>query len=121
MSKSLFDPGPRYNSNITRVVNIRKEECDVYIGRGPGGTHMLSPAIMIGSRGWLGNPWSDGTREENIEKFEETFLERVKDPEFREAVLALHLKKLGCWCAPKPCHGNIIARWIDHTIGSGLD
>ena len=35
------------------------------------------------------------------------------DPEFRAKVLALRGKRLGCWCAPAPCHCDIIAAYLD--------
>lgn len=84
------------------VVHCKKEPFDVYIGRP--------------SR-W-GNPFSHqpktraevkvDTREEAIACFEEwlkqnpDMIERVK----RE----LKGKVLGCWCHPKECHGDVLAR-----------
>jgi hypothetical protein len=41
----------------------------------------------------------------------------TKDMEFRRAVLALHGKTLVCWCKPAPCHGDIMAEWIDAQYG----
>jgi hypothetical protein len=26
-------------------------------------------------------------------------------------------KRLGCWCAPKPCHGNVLARLVAEFCG----
>ena len=52
--------------------------------------------------------------------FEAYFLRRVElDPEWREKVLALRGRRLGCFCLGKPperkgeCHGLIIAAWVD--------
>lgn len=80
-----------------RVVNVKSMDYyDVYIGR-------PSP--------W-GNPFrigKDGTREEIIQKFKE-FYEGCTD--FRQQVKAeLKNKILGCYCAPLPCHGDILAEW----------
>ncbi len=78
---------------ITRVVNIRKEDCDVFIGR-PGK--------------W-GNPFiigKDGNRQEVIEKYRKWILlegiYKLKD------LHELKGKRLGCYCAPLPCHGDVL-------------
>jgi hypothetical protein len=83
------------------VVHFRKAPYDVYIGR-------PSP--------W-GNPFTykAGTlaefvvpRQEVLPRYEEwvraqpDLIERIK----RE----LRGKVLGCWCAPKSCHGDILAK-----------
>ena len=77
------------------VVHCQYEDHDVYIGR---------PSK------W-GNPYRvgvDGTREQVIEKYKE--LLKTK-PELVEAVRReLRGKVLGCWCSPKPCHGDLLAK-----------
>ena len=35
------------------------------------------------------------------------------NPEFKQSVLKLRGKKLGCWCAPKACHGDVIVAYIE--------
>jgi len=82
-----------------RVVHCRIEHYDVYIGR---------PSK------W-GNPFShlDGTRAtfkvatraEAIEKYRRWLLDNV---ELMAALPELRGKVLGCWCAPKPCHGDVL-------------
>lgn len=77
-----------------RVVHCFKSDYDIYIGRG----------------GKWGNPYEIGpdmTREEAIEKFEE-YLDRR--PNLLRQLAGLHGKKLGCFCAPKPCHGDVLVR-----------
>ena len=78
-----------------RVVHCKKDKYDVYIGR-PGP--------------W-GNPFEigkDGDREEVVEKYDEWLLAQ---PELVEkAKEELRGKVLGCWCAPKLCHGNILSQ-----------
>ena len=91
----------------TRVVNLRTEEFDVYIGRAGHGYD-----------GTFGNPIKrgvDGPLGSTLPAFETYFLERVdRDPVFRQRVLELKGKRLGCFCPPKKlCHGNIIVRWLD--------
>ncbi|QBX38634.1 DUF4326 domain-containing protein [Brevundimonas sp. S30B] len=75
------------------VVHCKREPYDVYIGR---------PSK------W-GNPFEigrDGTRGEVIEKYREHVLTR---PDLMAALPELRGKTLGCWCAPKACHGDVLA------------
>jgi len=90
----------------TTVVNIRRNEYDVYIGR-----------EGHGHDGYWGNPYSvtrDGGRERAIALYREYFYRRLRvDPEFAARVQELKGKRLGCFCAPKPCHGDIIADYLN--------
>lgn len=91
----------------TRVVNLRTDDYDVYIGR-----------AGHGHDGYFGNPirrGPDEPRGSTLVKYEAYFLKRVEaDDEFRRRVLALKGKRLGCFCKPKrACHGDIIAKWLD--------
>lgn len=77
---------------LARVVHCKKEKYDVYIGR-------PSP--------W-GNPYEigrDGTRLEVIEKYSQYIR---SNPELLQKLPSLQGKTLGCWCAPAPCHGDIL-------------
>jgi hypothetical protein len=94
----------------TLVVHCKREYFDIYIGRG----------IVNGKQLKWGNPFShkDGTlaefkvssRKEAIEKFEEYLL---KNEELMKSLHELKGKTLGCWCKPKSCHGDILAKWAD--------
>lgn len=107
----------------TTVGHCKRDQCDVYIGRGGNGdsrTHLNNTAI--GEYGWLGNPYplDEGySREESVARFVDDLLERVdSDPEFRKALFELQGSVLGCWCrqhhedAPL-CHGDALATVID--------
>jgi hypothetical protein len=78
---------------MTKVVHCKRDPYDVYIGR-PGP---------------YGNPFTigkDGNREEVVEKYAEWVLTQ---PELLATIrIELKDKILGCWCAPKLCHGDII-------------
>jgi hypothetical protein len=93
----------------TTVVNLRRAPYDAYIGR-----------AGHGKDGTFGNPFrleSQLSRHEVIAQFRAYFLDRVaKDAEFRRKVLALRGKRLGCFCKPAPCHGDVIAEWVDAQI-----
>ena len=82
---------------MCEVVNKYKSQFDVYIGRG--------------SR-W-GNPFhigADGSRSEVIEKFRQLLWQRIKSGEVNiDDLIALDGKRLGCFCKPKACHGDVIA------------
>ena len=80
----------------TKVVHCRKKH-DVYIGR---------PSK------W-GNPFfigKDGSRQEVIDKYEKYILSR---PDLLADLHELRGKTLGCWCKPKLCHGDILAKLAD--------
>ncbi len=82
---------------MTRVVNKNRKCFDVYIGRG-------SP--------W-GNPFvigEHGTREEVIAKYR-TWIQT--QPALMKALPRLKGKTLGCFCAPLPCHGDVLVELIE--------
>jgi len=84
----------------TRVVNLRHEKYDVYIGRGSK---------------W-GNPFkigADGTREEVIEKYRQYIMNR---PDLLNDLEELRGKCLGCYCKPKPCHGDVLVELLENKL-----
>ena len=85
---------------MIKVVNCRRESYDVYIGR---------PSI------W-GNPFRikyDGTREEVINKYERWLL---KNNSLMIRLGELKDKRLGCWCKPFPCHGDVLVKLIEQKL-----
>ena len=86
----------------TTIVNIRNHKCDVYIGR-PGP---------------FGNPFQigrDGDRKQVLAKYRAYFYRRLTDVEFRDKILALKDKVLGCWCKPLLCHGDVIVEYLENA------
>ncbi len=91
---------------MTTVVNLKYDEPDVYIGRGS----------------IFGNPYvigRDGTREEVIARYKnEWFPFLLKDKIFKQALLNLKDKKIGCFCKSPhefvSCHGDVIKEWLDN-------
>ena len=87
-----------------KVVHCKREEFDVYVGRGSK---------------W-GNPYSHrvgtlaehvvGSRTEAIQKFEEYLL---SNQGLMSSLEELKGKTLGCWCKPKTCHGDILLRYAN--------
>ena len=81
---------------LGKVVNCKRELFDVYIGRGSK---------------W-GNPFKigrDGTRKEVIEKYKDYITGNAK---LLADLPELEGKRLGCYCAPLPCHGDILMELI---------
>ena len=98
----------------TVVVNIREEPFDEYIGR-----------AGRGEDGYLGNPFRIGpgmTREQSVERFRQYFEERIKnDPEYRKRVEGLRGKRIGCFCKPLICHGDVYVEWLNKMEPKGSE
>jgi len=94
-AQSLFGRG----RNVTRVVNIRHSEYDVYIGRGS----IWGNPFIIGQ---------DGTRLEVIDKYRDWV---ITQPKLMAQLHTLKGKRLGCYCYPKACHGNILVGLLEYV------
>ena len=86
---------------VCRVVNLRKEKYDVYIGRGS----------KWGNKFVIGR---DGNREEVIRKYREYIL---KNDYLLNCLEELKDKILGCYCKPLPCHGDVLAELVEKVVG----
>lgn len=81
----------------TTVVHCKREKFDVYIGR-PGK--------------W-GNPFPlkrEADRAKVLQQYTEWIMTQ---PRLLAQLGELKGKVLGCWCAPKACHGDVLARLAD--------
>nr|WP_315394400.1 DUF4326 domain-containing protein [uncultured Duganella sp.] len=95
---------------ITRVVNIKKETKYAKIRK-------TAEYEYIGRGSYWGNPYSmfaEGeTREEVIRKFKYDFdFEKFPNKEKSE-VYKLAGKRLGCFCKPDACHGDVLADFLN--------
>lgn len=89
----------------TTVVNIKKtDQYDVFIGR----PTKWSNKYRIGR---------DGTRADVIAKYRRWLM---KNSELLAALPELRGKRLGCYCKPQACHGDILADLADRP-GVGGD
>lgn len=99
---------------ITTVINIKNAPVDwkddpqyVYIGRGGHG-----------HEGYFGNPFplkSGKKRGSTLDKYKVYLQRRITmDREFEQRLRELKGKTLVCFCHPKPCHGDIMAHYIDN-------
>lgn len=100
-------------SSIAEVVNLKNNSYDVYIGRVNG--IVTDPP----NKGCFGNPFTvkEYGRRESIERFVVYFYDRIEeDSKFKDAVLTLRGKKLGCYCRPLECHGDVIVQWLNENM-----
>lgn len=97
----------------TTVVNLRKEPYEVYIGRaGKGQSGYFGNPVRIGYACPLcAEVHLDGGS--TLPCFRKYFYSRLeRDAEFQARVEALRGRVLGCFCKPKPCHGDVLAQKI---------
>jgi hypothetical protein len=88
-------------SKITKVVNMKDEPYDIYIGRG---SKWGCPYTIIKDRPTLASEIVD-SKEEALSKYKEYVL---TSPELMESLDELEGKVLGCFCKPEKCHGDIL-------------
>ena len=93
-----------------KVVNLYKEPYDVYIGRpGKGQTGYFGNPIAVGKPCPLCNQTHNLS--DTLICYERYLRNRIEtDERFRLAVKSLQDKTLGCFCKPKPCHGDILLK-----------
>jgi hypothetical protein len=97
----------------TTVVNLKGRRDDpayadvVYVGRAMhrSGWHLAASPLACPFR-----PGRDGSREDVIEKYRDYIAERQ---DLIEIARGLEGHRLGCWCAPLPCHADVIAEIAD--------
>ena len=93
-ARRRVDPVP--HDLTTRVVNARREDCDILIAR---------PSK------W-GNPFQigrDGNREQVIRMYAVHIRRR---PDLLAALTELAGKRLGCYCKPDACHGDVLVKLL---------
>lgn len=83
-------------NKVTTIVNCRTEDYDVYIGRG---SKWGNPFVMRNK--------SDSERDRVCDAYEAWFMNQ---PELVNSVHELKGKVLGCYCKPKRCHGDFLAK-----------
>ena len=82
------------------VVNLRNEKYDVYIGRGS----------KWGNKSIIGK---DGNRKEVIAKYKKWI---SNNSYLLHSLHELKGKKLGCFCNPLPCHGDILKELVEKNM-----
>jgi hypothetical protein len=86
---------------MPQVVNLKYQPGDVYIGRGSK----------------FGNPYQipwDGTRQQVINLYRMYLDDCIRRGVITlEELRSLKGKTLGCFCAPQPCHGDVLVEIIN--------
>lgn len=130
MSAVVVNVRVKYLRDKTQNENWVCEECDkptlknwmsddnnVYIGR--------KNIVIIDKQRYpekdslFQNPFKvgkDGTLDEVLEKYESYLKVKLEDEEFREQLLKLKGKRLGCWCKPERCHGDILLKYLNEEL-----
>lgn len=89
----------------TELVNVERH--------GKDGVTMIDRTTRFGNKFVLEENGGLYSRERSIEKYRSWFKNKIrKDPDFRKAVDDLAGQKLGCWCKPKSCHGDVILEYL---------
>lgn len=116
---------------MTQVVNVKvkyirsdgyanlkewiEDENNVYVGR--GGVVFVDKERFPKKGSKFLNPFKigrDGNRDEVLKKYKIYISEKLKDD--KELVYELNKmkgKKIGCWCYPEKCHGDILVEIIE--------
>lgn len=95
------------------MVNLKGHRDDpdfadvVYVGRAMyrGGWHLPGSPLANPFR-----PGPDGSRAGVVARYREYLLGR---PDLLALIPPLRGRRLGCWCAPEPCHAAVIAELAD--------
>jgi hypothetical protein len=92
-----------------QIVHCNKEHFDLFIGR----PSKWSNKFIIGV---------DGTRAQVIAKYRKWIRTQ---PKLLDSIHELDGKVLGCWCDPKPCHGQVLlellAEWKRRNAKRRID
>lgn len=100
-----------------RVVHVKREEYDVYVGRPSrwGNPYSHKPGTSARYR--------VATVEEAIAAYRRHLWRQIRSGAISlEELASLDGKTLGCWCAPGPCHAEVLveaARWAARELERG--
>lgn len=91
----------------TTVVHNLVDAFDIYIGRdvpehGLAASKWGNPFIMVDD--------SDEERERVLTEYRAWVVEQ---PDLMGSLEELRGQRLGCWCAPKRCHGNVLVQLLE--------
>lgn len=99
---------------ITRVINIKKQTEFQ-------GVKNTSDYEYIGRGSYWGNPYSmfeeGDDRDEVIRKYKYDFENDIFPNKKKSEVFKLAGKKLGCFCKPLECHGDVLAEFLNSFDG----
>lgn len=85
------------------VVHCLHSDFDVYVGR------RMEGLVWTYDAPW-GNPFARKPRHEAIAAYEVWLRTQ---PQLLRRLPSLRDQRLGCWCAPQPCHGDVLAKLVN--------
>lgn len=91
------------------VVNVRSARYDVLVDRSTKWGNPFTHEVNKKTRAQI----IVATRAEAIARYEEWL---KSQPQLMAALPDLCGKVLGCWCAPLPCHGDVLARLANEIV-----
>jgi len=94
-------------TNHTQVVHCKRSDYDIYIGRPSKWGNPFS------HRDGTSAEFKVGSRSEAIQKYEDWILTQ---PHLMADLIELRGKILGCWCVPRQCHGNVLAKLVEKYV-----
>ncbi len=92
----------------TKVVHCKRDPYDIFIGRPSKWSNPFTHFSLEKTNALF----EVSTREEAIASYEVWLKE---NPELLASIGELKGKILGCWCSPKPCHGDVLAKLADES------
>ena len=91
------------------------DSSNVYIGRrGPVFIKSIQKRYPLRDSIWA-SPFKigrHGTREEVIEMYRTYILSKIENENLWDELRKLKGKRLGCWCKPERCHGDVLLELI---------
>lgn len=93
--------------NNRKLVNIRRDRCEVFIGRG---SKWGNPYTVV--KNSVKGPMECLDRVEAIQKYKQWITEGDGKHLLRD-LDELKDKTLGCYCWPLPCHGQVLLRLVE--------
>ncbi len=105
--------------SATTVVNLKGHRDDpgyadvIYVGRAMhrGGWQLAASPLANPFR-----PGPDGSRAEILAKYRTYLMGR---PDLLALLPELRGRRLGCWCAPEPCHAEVLAELAVSSLPPG--
>ena len=89
-----------------RMVNRKRPYYDIYIGR-----ESYYPNARFSQSKWANLP---NVKKVGIKKSLELYEKHIRNtPNLWNTLFELKGKILGCWCKPKPCHGDILIKLLE--------
>jgi len=96
-----------------KVVHFKREPYDIYVGRpskwGNPFTHIADKKTVA--------QFVVSSREEAVEAYQ-LWITEGEGKHLLEDLHELKGKVLGCWCAPKSCHGDVLLKLIEEKYGN---